>query len=92
MFLSDRFAVLSEDYLLANIPLNHCTTSAVLQSNFHLDARNLPFLNIKGEKYCTVFMVITAVGYCHSLSLGNLIALQSGRCSDVGEGKRKGEG
>lgn len=51
MFVGDRLAALSEDYLLDSIPLNYYTVSAVLQSKFHTDARNLSSLNSKGEKY-----------------------------------------
>ncbi|KAM6142342.1 LOW QUALITY PROTEIN: dynein axonemal heavy chain 11 [Phoenicopterus ruber ruber] len=57
VFVGDRLAALSEDYLLANIPLNHYTTSAVLQSKFHTDARNLSSLNGKGEKYYAVVTI-----------------------------------
>lgn len=57
MFVGDRLAALSEDYLLDNIPLNYYTVSAVLQSKFHTDARNLSSLNSKGEKYYTAITI-----------------------------------
>jgi len=66
VFVGNRLAALSEGYLLANIPFNYYTTSAVLQSEFHTDARNLSSLNSKGEKYCAVI----AISYsCWLLSL-----------------------
>lgn len=57
VFVGDRLAALCEDYLLANIPFNYYTSSAVLQSKVHTDARNLSSLNSKGEKYYAVIMI-----------------------------------
>lgn len=39
VFVRDRLAALSDDYVVSNIPFNYYTTSAVLQSKFYISVQ-----------------------------------------------------
>lgn len=92
VFIGNRLGAVSEDKLQTSNSFNYHTTSAVLQSKFHTDVRNLSSLNSSDKIYSTVITVLSQPLATASVGLGKVHCFANWKTLKVVAGKGEGGG